>query len=134
MIKRRPHTKTPLLATGWPVVRLTLAGKAALIGAGLRRFGPVRERTGAGGGSGPRPPAGAPLGMGSRLLWVTGELHPFENRTSCAGRSDGQLCHGRRWSRAASARIGVRQSRTACAGSHEASNRLGGTVRNGGRP
>ena len=53
-------TKSPLLADGWPSCRLTLASRAALIGAGLRRVGPGRERTGAGGGSGPRPPAEAP--------------------------------------------------------------------------
>src|ERR1041385_1589568 len=40
MIKARGHTKTPLLANGWPHVRLTLACDEALIGAGLRRFGP----------------------------------------------------------------------------------------------
>src|SRR5215204_1034445 len=87
MIKRSARTKSPLLASEWPAVRLTVARWAALMIPGLRTAGSVRERRGAGGGSGPRPSALAHPSTAdpSSVQQVAGELHPLKNARNVRG-------------------------------------------------
>src|SRR5215217_422729 len=87
MIKRNPLTKTPLLANGWPGVRLTPCAGAALIGAGLRRVWTSERRDWRWRRVGSPTACRSPLpSTGSVLVpEAAGELHPLENAQHVRG-------------------------------------------------